>query len=346
MKTNDAVQFSLAENGSFLLLSVIYIAATAWLSHAYSFPFQVFLYAPIFVIYGAVMFFALVGISMWALWAARPEQPTLFLWHVFRGLRVRERVILALPALAAYSVVISAFTSVKSAIGSVNPYNLDPLLAEADRVIHGGYYSWEWLQPVLGFPPVTATIDFAYSLWIFQAYTILALVAAWIEAPDLRRRYLLAFGLTWMLVGTLLAVPMASGGPWFYGLFHPELTDPFQEVRRYLTETSGYYLITTIAAQQWLRDSFVTPAVEFGAGISAMPSVHVAIAFLQVLLARHIGRRTTLLASAYFAVILIGSVHLGWHYAIDGYVSIIAVAGIWWLAGRFAQYRAGETVPA
>jgi hypothetical protein len=36
-------------------------------------------------------------------------------------------------------------------------------------------------------------------------------------------------------------------------------------------------------------------------------------------------------------LVLIGSVHLGWHYAVDGYVAIAAVTGFWWIAGRIIR---------
>jgi hypothetical protein len=41
----------------------------------------------------------------------------------------------------------------------------------------------------------------------------------------------------------------------------------------------------------------------------------------------------------YGVLILIGSVHLGWHYAIDGYASIIGVLVLWWAAGKIASER-------
>ena len=38
-------------------------------------------------------------------------------------------------------------------------------------------------------------------------------------------------------------------------------------------------------------------------------------------------------------VTLFGSVALGWHYAVDGYASIVGMVGLWWLAGRIvARY--------
>jgi len=31
-------------------------------------------------------------------------------------------------------------------------------------------------------------------------------------------------------------------------------------------------------------------------------------------------------------------VHLGWHYAVDGYVAMALAAGLWWIAGPVARW--------
>ena len=46
------------------------------------------------------------------------------------------------------------------------------------------------------------------------------------------------------------------------------------------------------------------------------------------------------------AVLFIGSVHLGWHYAVDGYVAIVGTAAIWWAVGRAQGWRRPSRQPA
>ena len=43
--------------------------------------------------------------------------------------------------------------------------------------------------------------------------------------------------------------------------------------------------------------------------------------------------------TAFASVVLVGSVHLGWHYAVDGYLSIVATLAIWWLVGALTDRR-------
>jgi hypothetical protein len=65
-----------------------------------------------------------------------------------------------------------------------------------------------------------------------------------------------------------------------------------------------------------------------------MPSVHVGIG---AWVGFGLWRTRLRIAGLLFAILtLLGSVRLGWHYAIDGYVSIAIVAVLWWLVGRFA----------
>ena len=52
-----------------------------------------------------------------------------------------------------------------------------------------------------------------------------------------------------------------------------------------------------------------------------------------VLLARRAHRWLMVAAIAFCAVVLFGSVHLGWHYAVDGYFSIAATVVIWKIVG-------------
>jgi hypothetical protein len=82
---------------------------------------------------------------------------------------------------------------------------------------------------------------------------------------------------------------------------------------------------------------------ELGSGISAFPSLHLAMATLWLLTLRRVWPWAHWPLVGVVVVVEIGSVHLGWHYAIDGFFSIAAT----WLAWRVcgAPMPASRPVP-
>jgi hypothetical protein len=66
-----------------------------------------------------------------------------------------------------------------------------------------------------------------------------------------------------------------------------------------------------------------------------------ATAVLFALVGWRTSRTLGIVLTAYAAAILIGSVHLGWHYAIDGYFGAALVITLWWAAGRFVDWYEG-----
>jgi membrane-associated phospholipid phosphatase len=64
-----------------------------------------------------------------------------------------------------------------------------------------------------------------------------------------------------------------------------------------------------------------------------MPSMHVAMAALFAAAAFRLGRIWGWIATAYAVLVFVGSVHLGWHYAVDGLVGAAAALIIWFGCG-------------
>ncbi|MBA3444733.1 MAG: phosphatase PAP2 family protein [Gemmatimonadales bacterium] len=60
--------------------------------------------------------------------------------------------------------------------------------------------------------------------------------------------------------------------------------------------------------------------------------MHVAATVIMALGSWERSRWLGMVGWLYVLVILVGSVHLNWHYAIDGYVAILGTLAIWWLS--------------
>ena len=251
----------------------------------------------------------------------------------------RERILLALPILAIWPVLMRAFSLVKALIPAIHPFSLDPFFHQLDRILHFGFDPWTLLQPILGYPIVTYSIDLLYALWLFVMYFAILLQITSTRRRDLRAQFLIASVLAWTLLGGIGATLLSSAGPCYYALV-VGMPDPYAAQMAYLRETVQGTVVLgkevnliALTVQDLLWGFYQEGDFGFGRGISAAPSMHVASTWLVARMAQCYSRRAAIAGWSFFGVIFIGSIHLGWHYAVDGYISIIAAWALWRLTG-------------
>ena len=252
------------------------------------------------------------------------------------------RVVLGvLPVLAVTTVFMTAFTAYKNQITDIVPFYFDQELAALDEVLHLGRHPWEWLQPIFGTPSATGFIELVYATtWGVATFGMLYWQALR-TGPD-RAQYLITFALCWILIGSVLATLMSSAGPPYYE-YVANADSPYVPLFEYLRGVSGGTGFSAIRYQEYLWAIYGKGVTASYTGISAMPSMHVSMATLVALAAWRMSRLLGWIAIIHLVLIQIGSVHLGWHYATDGYVSVVITIWIWRRSGK-RMVRRGGTV--
>lgn len=249
-----------------------------------------------------------------------------------------ERLATGLPVLIMLPIFLNSFTIVKSAIPMLHPFSWDVRFEAADRWIHGGEAPWRIFQPLLGQPAISQVLSFCYVLWFFAVWLVLVWQTFDTRAPRLRAQFFGTMLLSWVVLGSIAALIFASAGPCYFGRV-TGLPDPYAPLMDYLHRTNEQVTIWALSAQEHLWTGYSAEGVSLGGGISAMPSMHVAMAFLLTLVAWRSHWAAGLIAFLFYLAIQIGSVQLGWHYAIDGYAATLAIAALWWLMGRIIDWH-------
>jgi hypothetical protein len=284
--------------------------------------------------------------------AARVENPTAPLSPPIPALRRfmarRTHRILALAGAGLLTqTFMPAFIGFKTAIPEFQSWGFwDRLFIDLDRSLHGGVHPWELLHPLLGSPWITVFLDRLYLFWFPVSIGGLLVLGFWASGAD-RTRLFLAFAGTWVGLGVILATGMASVGP-CYVTHLAGMEDPYGDLMAYLRSVDLGKSLHALAIQDALWASYLEESRTLVSGIAAMPSLHVAIPALFALASWPRSRWVSVGFWGFTLLIFLGSVHLGWHYAVDGYVSLLAVIPIWlasgWVARRWKELRSRSRI--
>jgi len=269
----------------------------------------------------------------------RPEK---LFWYVGSGFRwhliSRERLLFSFPILLLIPIVKSVYSSFKAEIPNLIPYTYDELFYRADQWLSGGTDPWRILHTWLGDPFVTTIIDtFYHTIWLYVLIGVVVWHAIGHHALRTRVQFFVSYIVIWGLLGNLAAVLLSSAGPCYYTNV-TGMPSPYEDLMLYLQSIgTGEDGLKALQTQDRLWQDHVGNILGYGGGISAMPSLHVATSMLFALSIHKINIKWGILFFLYTLIIWIGSVHLAWHYAIDGLISIIFTWLIWIVVGKLVD---------
>lgn len=246
--------------------------------------------------------------------------------HPTRALyaKIAERRTEILTYAAGFQLValqVAALTWLKEMLPLAVPFWADPPLARLDFILFGG-------DPARFLRWAVRLIEPIYLSWGSVKFATLIVLLS-LPASVGKSRALIAYFLTVGVAGVCGQFLISSAGPLFYqrlgfGDLYAPLVNDLQTVAP-----------TTVAIADYLWSTYSAGATKIGGGISAMPSIHVAVALWILFVTRQFAPKLLWLAFAYWLVIFLGSFALGWHYVSDAVVGSLAALAAWKAAGAW-----------
>ena len=262
---------------------------------------------------------------------------------VFRRIRWTDMA----AALLALAILSSSGTVYKTTQIGSDGYGWDAMFIAWDRALFFGYDPWQLTHAIFSTPRATAWIDFFYHGLFLPMILGYILCVALVERPELRYTYILSFLGGILVTGMIMAAWLHSAGPVYDGHLFGDGRTFGPLIDRLAAQAEEERSMAALRAQDYLLRMHETGRIGFAGGISAMPSVHLMLTFIWMFAAWHIHKALGVLCGVYTAIIWIGSVHLGWHYFVDGLVSLVVMIVIWRLAGRLCGlYPSAQVIRA
>lgn len=229
-------------------------------------------------------------------------------------------------AFAASILLQTGFSLVKPTIPVVIPFYADTALAGFDNWLHGGVDPWILTHRIGEWLPMESILPIYMTGWLVPAIGMAVILAIADNDPERQARFLTLYLVCWILIGNILAFVGSSVGPVYYDALLN--SDRFVALTVALKE-SGVTASSIGYVQQKLWEAYAVKGNALGIGISAFPSVHVAVAAVVALYLMERSRWLVIPGVAFLATIFFLSVYTGYHYAVDGYVSMIVIVACW-----------------
>ena len=224
-----------------------------------------------------------------------------------------RRVAAVAGALVGFYVTYLAYRNVKSVVPLLRPGQLfDPQLAEFDRGLFGGNDPAALLHSLLGTGTAAELLSAGYvTFWYFVPISLaLALVFC---RPRAGVFYAVALSINWAL-GAASYLLLPAVGPIY--ATPGDFTD--------LASTDASNLQGVLLRQ---REAFVLDPTAAGAhqGIGAFASLHISIVFTAAVAGHMLGldRRLRIGLWFMFAVTMLATIYLGWHYVADDLAGMV-----------------------
>jgi len=234
-------------------------------------------------------------------------------------------------AMIASVFIHAGFTILKNVMSFITPYFADTFIANVDRAIHFGVDPWviaHWMGDYL---PTNLMIYSYLTIWALPAFALPVIIALTDGDRARMLRTLILYAVAWVFVGNVLAFSGLSVGPVFYDRLVGG--ERFADLTVALVE-SGVTSSGIGITQKALWEIYAGHSVLIGSGISAFPSVHVAIATVAAIYMSERSKWLVPVAATFVFFTLYLSIFTGYHYAVDGYVSIIVIFAVWWALRR------------
>lgn len=247
---------------------------------------------------------------------------------VMRARWPKDRLIVAVSGLLAYHLVYLCYRNIKSWIAFRPMHDGD--LLRLDKWLFFGHSPAVLLHDLFGEQVAPHIFQLIYESFSFMVPV--SFVAALVFANRIRQGYVFLTSAMWIWilgVGSYYLIPtlgpFASAAKEFAGLDDTSVT---ATQAKYLAQRAHFL------AHPGASDSFVS--------IAAFASLHIGFTCMVLFMLRYYGfTRATRAMTIYLGLVMLSTVYLGWHFAVDDVAGVI-VAFLAVLFGRYTIYPRGE----